>query len=245
MQSLLRQRGQALRDRIEQLARDPGLAHEAWKRLHPDDRTAVLHRMRQLFGDAFADEFLAIATSGKAQRDVIYWPAGTGPSDEQLRALGYRRGGREITGSGWIEVEVWVHPNGKLLRRGLAEQSIGTAPGDSPPPNLTPEQERALEWMERMREANDQVGDQCSDAVFDASAAEDAMNDFMTARMHLQMLRNQHVDMSAIDAGFWQQFEREEDENALMRKPCCEQEPDNLSFRCPIDQVKPRWPRRP
>ena len=118
MQRLLHQRGQALRDRIEQLARDPGLAHEAWKRLHPDDRTAVLHRMSQLFGDAFADQFLAIATSGKAQRDVIYWPAGTGPTDEQLRSLGYRRGGREITGSGWIEVEVWVHPNGKVLRRG-------------------------------------------------------------------------------------------------------------------------------
>ena len=200
--------------------------------------------MRQLFGDAFADEFLTIATSGKAQREVIYWPAGTGPTDEQLRALHYHRGGREITGSGWIEVEVWVHPAGKLLRRGLSEQSLAATP-ESPPPTLTDEQERALEWLERMRKANDRVGDECSSAAFDAETAEDAMSDFMTARMHLQMLRNAHVDMSAIDAGFWQQFEREEDENALMRKPCCEREPDNIFFRCPIDQVTPRWPRRP
>jgi hypothetical protein len=243
MQQLLRQRGQTLRDRIEQLARDPGLAHEAWKRLHSDDRVAVLHRMRQLFGDKFADEFLAAATADKAHTDIIYWPAGTGPTDEQLRGLGYRRGGLEITGSAWIEVEVWVHPTGKTLRRGLAGQSMSAAPDDNAPP-LTADQERALAAMERLQEANDRVVDECSSESFQESAAEDAMSDFMTARNVLRILRRD-VDLSAIDPNFWQQFEREEENNALGRAPCCQRNPDNSYFRCPIDRIEPRWPRRP
>jgi hypothetical protein len=244
MHRLLLQQGQTLRDRIEQLARDPGLAHETWQRLHPDDRVAVLHRMRQLFGDQFADEFFAVATARKAQRDIIYWQAGTGPNEEQLRALGYRRGGLEITGTAWIDVEVWVHPSGKTLRRDLTGQPMSAEPDDNAPPPLTADQERALAAMERLQQANDRVVDECSSESFRESAAEDAMSDFMTARNVLRILRRD-VDMSAIDPDFWQQFEREEENNAIGRAPCCQRNPDNNYFRCPIDRVEPRWPRRP
>ena len=51
------------------------------------------------------------------------------------------------------------------------------------------------------------------------------MSDFMAARMHLQILRNQHVDMSAIDAGFWQHFERRGPERPDAQA-LCEEEPE-------------------
>ena len=107
-------------DRLAELARDPRQAHRAWKKLNAGDRGIVLAKMKQRYGTAFADQFRDAAERGKANFELIYWQPNLGPTPEKLKAGGWRFLEMEVTGTAAIDVEIWVHPSGKTLRRDVS-----------------------------------------------------------------------------------------------------------------------------
>jgi hypothetical protein len=106
--------------KLAELVRDPGDAHHAWKGLSKEDRFALLDAMAHRYGRDFADRFHEVAEHGTPDDSLIYWQSGLGPSPRQLTAGGWRRAGIEITGTSSIDVEVWVHPSGRTIRRDVS-----------------------------------------------------------------------------------------------------------------------------
>jgi Domain of unknown function (DUF4157) len=121
----------ARKAQLDRLARDPLEAHRAWKHLEQPERAEVLSAMSARYGAKFADEFLAVAETGKFDDTLIYYQPKIGPNREQLGARGYRYAGEEHTGNAGVVVERWVHPSGKWVRR-----------DGSPPPSAQPEEKR-------------------------------------------------------------------------------------------------------
>jgi len=111
--------------RLDRLARDPHEAHLAWKRLNIQDRFIILDSMARRYGAAFADQFREVAQRGKPDFSVTYWQPRSGPTPEQLRAGGWRFLGMEFTGNAAFEVEVWVNPSGKTIRRDVSTYRPG------------------------------------------------------------------------------------------------------------------------
>jgi hypothetical protein len=126
--------------RLADLAKDPGKAHQAWKRLSADDRAAMLETMAQRYGTIFATRFRDIAEQGKPDLTVEYSQPGTGRTREQLKAAGWRFMDMEVTGTAAIDVEIWVHPTGKTLRRDVSTYRF-TQPKEEAPPKEPPEEE--------------------------------------------------------------------------------------------------------
>jgi hypothetical protein len=127
-------KAQLREQRLDELARLPGEAHAAWSKLNDADRAAVLKKMEANYGKAFKDQFLQTATKGKAQVETSTYsnsPKSNFPmiTDEQLKARGYQKAGTEHTGNAAINIEVWVHPSGKTIRRDISTDKFG--PGDS------------------------------------------------------------------------------------------------------------------
>jgi hypothetical protein len=119
--------------RLADLAKDPGKAHQAWKRLSAEDRATVLDNMAQSYGTTFANRFRDIAEQGKPDLSLDYRQPGTGPTREQLKARGWRFMGMEITGSAAIDVEIWVHPTGRTLRRDVSTYRFAQPKVEAPP----------------------------------------------------------------------------------------------------------------
>jgi hypothetical protein len=116
--------------KLDELARLPGEAHMAWKKLNAADRSAVLAKMEAHYGKAFKDQFLEAANKGKAQVGTLTYsnsPKSKLPmiTDEQLKARGYRKAGSEHTGNAAWDTEVWVHPSGKTIRRDVSTYEFG------------------------------------------------------------------------------------------------------------------------
>jgi hypothetical protein len=61
---------------------------------------------------------------------LIYWQPNLGPTPEKLKAGGWRFLEMEVTGTAAIDVEIWVHPSGKTLRRDVSPTQA--APPKSP-----------------------------------------------------------------------------------------------------------------
>jgi len=76
--------------------------------------------MKQRYGTAFADQFRDAAERGKADFTLLYWQPNLGPTPEKLKAGGWRFLEMEVTGTAATDVEVWVHPSGKTLRRDVS-----------------------------------------------------------------------------------------------------------------------------
>ena len=115
---------------LGKLAQFPGEAHQAWKKLSSADRSAVLEKMERRYGKAFAQQFRETAEKGKS--DVVTKTFSTSPSSnfqtmtaKQLEALGYRKAGDEVTGTGGLDIDVWVHPSGKTARLITSEAASG------------------------------------------------------------------------------------------------------------------------
>ena len=163
---------------LGELARDPGEAHLAWKKLTTADRSEVLKKMEARYGKDFAEKFKEEVKKGKPQVETATY--GSTPSSkfpmtttEQLKARGYRKAGEEVTGTGAWDVEVWVHPSGKTARRVIERSSPGaTQPGkqpagatgpadapsagqkvDDPPPDEEDKQERAVVLLGQSQQA--------------------------------------------------------------------------------------------
>jgi hypothetical protein len=165
---------------LEELAFDPGEAHTEWRHLSPKERSLVVAKMRRRFGDAFGDQFLAIANAGTGHTETIYWQPGSGPTPARLIELGYRRGGLEVTGTPATDVEVWVHPTGKMIRRDISTYRFGATDArkrdiEAPPPVVkvrppevppkvppTKEQAEALQWLKVLKKANEQLRTLCT-----------------------------------------------------------------------------------
>lgn len=122
-----------LAKKLEELARDPGDAHLAWKSLGLAEQIAVVEKMRRRYGEPFAEQFLDEVKKGKPQVEVRYYQPGTGPNTEQLLARGYKWAGMEHLGNAAFEVEVWVHPSGVRVRRDVSTWKFGEGePGKKP-----------------------------------------------------------------------------------------------------------------
>ncbi len=116
---------------IADLARDPGEAHQAWKKLSPADRSAVMEKMEANYGKNFARQFAEIANKGKAEVVTRNYQPGTGPSPAQLTAQGYRLGWKTMGNAG-VELEFWLQPSGKTVARDISTWNPGATPQGPP-----------------------------------------------------------------------------------------------------------------
>src|SRR5271166_2415965 len=57
--------------RLDELAKDPRKAHRAWKTLSAAEQTTVTNKMAAIYDKKFADEFAAVAHSGKPDFTLI------------------------------------------------------------------------------------------------------------------------------------------------------------------------------
>src|SRR5215217_8995003 len=121
------------KQQLEELARDPGEAHQAWKKLSPIEKFTVQESMRRRYGGLFVQQFLDEVQKGKPQIQTSTYEFGAGPKPEQLKAGGFRRAGVESMGNvGW-EIELWVHPSGRRIRRDISPWKFGTAEPEKKP----------------------------------------------------------------------------------------------------------------
>jgi LysM repeat protein len=134
-------RGQTREKWIGDMAEDPGDAHTAWKNLSGRDRDAVLAKMEQRYGKDFVQQFKEEVKKGKPQTGTQNYQPGTGPSADQLKAMGYRKGWN-VLGNGGVEIEYWVHPSGKRVARDISTWNSGATQGhptESPSSSKGPE----------------------------------------------------------------------------------------------------------
>jgi hypothetical protein len=94
---------------LRELARWPGDAHRAWKKLTTMDRVAVLEGMGKLYGKAFADSFLKFTKGGQKLEQHHYVTAQAHQTPQWFENLGYKLA-QSSTYQQW-----WVHPNGHLV----------------------------------------------------------------------------------------------------------------------------------
>lgn len=111
--------------KLEELAQDPGKAHQAWKKLSQMEQIALTVRMRQRYGGQFEQRFLEQVKKGKPKIEYHYYKPGTGPKTDDLIASGYRFAGMLQTGNAGFEVEVWVHPSGMRIHRDVSTYKFG------------------------------------------------------------------------------------------------------------------------
>lgn len=249
-------KAKARRDKqIEELVRDPADAHKAWSGLKQTERDTVTERMRLRYGDAFAQEFLDVVKKGKPQFDVVYYQPGVGPTREQLLARGYRRAGSEITGNAGIDVEIWVHPTGKTVRRDVSTWKFPTSEGgekpgtksDSkaekppakkprivdppePPAKTTSRHEEALDFLDDMKKWNTALQSLCEANPFDLKAAEDAMIEANFAREGVRDFKD--LDWTGVYPDFWREVSELADELVDLRRACCKHDSKNFWFDC-------------
>jgi Domain of unknown function (DUF4157) len=236
---------------LEELARDPAEAHKAWKKLTPAERDAVTERMRRRYGEVFAQEFLGEVKKGKPQFDVVYYQPGVGPTREQLFARGYRRAGSEQTGNAGFEVEIWVHPVGKTVRRDVATWKFGTSgpgtkagseagkqPAKKPPvvepptepPVTTARHEQALDFLEDMKTWNTALHSLCKADPFNLSEAENAEIEWNFAREAVRDFKD--LDWTGVYPDFWKDVSELAEENLELRAACCKRDPTSYWFDC-------------
>jgi hypothetical protein len=237
---------------LEELARDPGAAHQAWKKLSPAEQIAVVERMRRRYGQSFAQQFLDEVKKGKPQVVLYYYPPESGPKPDQLIASGYRFAEMEITGTGAIDVEVWVHPSGKKIRRDVSTYKFGAPepkkgpetkvkepktkvkePETKPPPE-DPRIWEALKLLEELERRNNELQDLCISGPFHLEKAEEAQINWTFSREKLKEFKR--VNMSAVYPDFWNAVAAATAENVDLRVACCKRDPSNFFFSC--DELK-------
>jgi hypothetical protein len=96
--------------------------------------------MTRLYGADFARAFLEAAKSGKADLSPpTYWQVKSGPSHDDLLKRGYQLAGKFQPGGG-IDVDVYVHPSGRVVWKDVSTFKWGTdgggAIGSPQPPSV-------------------------------------------------------------------------------------------------------------
>lgn len=216
---------------LEELARDPGEAHLAWKKLSTEDRFAVLGKMEARYGSNFAQQFLEDEEKGKVQLGTTFYGRGIGPTPKQLIADGYRLGWNSLY-SAELEAENWVHPSGKIVQRDISTWKKGepqpeTAPPEkappaapSPsakppkaPPHTQTKEDKALELVRKMELRNNKLQDLSESNPPDWNEVRKAVVDFNEADRDLQLLIQDGLDMADVDPDFYEDVPKLEDEN--------------------------------
>jgi hypothetical protein len=118
--------------RIEELAKWPSSAHDAWKRLNAVDRNLVVLQMASNYGVPFARAFLNAVTTWRPQNNIQhYFGPGVGPKHEKLLAGGYKLAQKDSVH------EWWIHPSGKSVTRNYTQ--------DKPSPTASEEKKKQPE----------------------------------------------------------------------------------------------------
>lgn len=236
---------------LEELSRDPEEAHKAWKKLTPEERDAVTESMRRRYGEDFSQAFLREAKKGRPQFDVSTYQPGMGPTREQLLARGFRRAGSERSGNAGFDVEVWVHPTGKTVRRDVSTWKFSTSEprtksgseaGKSPaetspivkppaePPVTTARHEQALDFLDGMKTWNTAIHSLCEANPFNLSEAENAVIEWNFAREAVRDFKD--LDWTDVYPEFWNEVTELADENLDLRAACCKRDPSSYWFDC-------------
>ncbi len=244
----------AREQRLNDLVSDPGAAHKAWKSLSPQDRNAVLERMKARFGKGFADQFLEIATKGKPQPGIQNYQPGTGPTSEELKARGYHLESK-VRGNLATEVDVWVHPSGKIIMKDVSTSKpggTGAAPtpitGDGPartggPASVDPtsdvegKQNKALEILGKLQDNVQGIRDLMEkqpvpwDQVrLKFAHCQDEIGELKKLGASSDASADRTLDMSDIDGDFYTDLDQANQELLDLRGEASEKNPDFESF---------------
>jgi hypothetical protein len=149
---------------FDELAKWPGNARRAWKKLGKKSRKIVTDRMSARYGNEFADRFVALL---KAPEPVgAIWGPGLGPSPETLLMHGYKRASLS-----WMN-EFWVHPSGAVValmhetpKEGERAPAGARAPGAATSPLEEEEADDPVaeaeifvdEWWDALRADREQI----------------------------------------------------------------------------------------
>ena len=123
---------------LEELARDPDEAHQAWNKLSEVERFAVAAKMEARYGAPFARQFLNQAKKGKPQRLQHHYGRGSAPKPSELVKKGYQRGWTEHIAAD-MALEWWVHPSGSHITIDVGTWKHGAAESKTNPEHGTAE----------------------------------------------------------------------------------------------------------
>ncbi len=221
---------------LEELARDPGEAHRAWKKLSEVERFAVVAKMEVRYGGPFARQFLDEVKKGKPQREKHHYARGLGPKPSELIKKGYRRGWTQHIAAD-MALEWWVHPSGRYVTMDVGTWEPGAAetkkepgtkappaklpPVKPPPPEppLTKKQEKALDLLDDLQLRNNQLQDALTSDPFERKKAQDAQAAWALSRAELRDLKD--LDMHDVYPDFWKEVDAATRENGdLLEKAC-------------------------
>lgn len=220
----------------QELARDPGKAHQAWKNLNTAERIAVAERMRRLYGGPFAEQFLDAVKNGKPQGVKHHYPRGAEPKPSELIKKGYRLGWHEHIAAD-LELQWWVHPLGGYVTIDVGTWKPGAAetkkePGTKAPPARKPTADKTddkappmdevqldnlLLSLDELHQGNNELQDVLETQPYDKRKAELAQAKWAFARDQLRSFRD--VDMVNVYPGFWEEVDAASDEyHALLKR---------------------------
>ena len=239
---------------LEALARDPGEAHQAWRKLSTTEQNDVVERMRRRYGGPFAQQFLDVVKEAKPKIEVLYYQPGSGPTPDTLIARGYRRAGPEFTGNAAFDVEVWVHPSGSTIRRDVSTYKFGAADPEKKPetekkkpetkkkkppivdPPIDDKPYEAMELLAELQSRNSELLDLCASDPYQSENAEEAQINWTFSRDKLEEFKN--VDMKDVYPDFWKEVDAATADNLKLRAKCCKRDPSNYFFFCDELQTK-------
>ncbi|MGZ5131364.1 MAG: hypothetical protein ACXWJ1_08670 [Caldimonas sp.] len=128
---------------IAELAKWPSKAHRAWKRLDYVRQAAVAVQMASLYGQKFADDFVAAAKSGKTKLEgADFVTALASQTPDAMKAAGYKLA--QYASNGDRAQEWWVRPDGfevfllRVVKQGTKPPPSTTAPDVAPPVKQQP-----------------------------------------------------------------------------------------------------------
>jgi len=140
--------------RIEELAKWPSNAHDAWKKLNAVDRNLVVLQMASKYGVPFARSFLNEVATWRPQDNIQhYFGPGVGPKHEKLLAAGYQLAQKDSVH------EWWIHPSGKSVTRNYTEDKPSTTASEEkkaqPPPPQEQQSRQQAEQQPRTARCQD------------------------------------------------------------------------------------------
>jgi len=225
---------------LEELARDPGEAHQAWKKLGEMERIAVAERMRRRYGGPFAQQFQDEVKKGKPQREKHHYARGLGPKPSELIKKGYQRGWTQHIAAD-MALEWWVHPSGRYITMDVGTWKPGAAePEKKPktevkkppteekpltegPPTMDEKQVQALDLLDDLQLRNNEMQDLCTSDPFQRKEAHDAQSAWALSRAELRTLKD--VDMHNVYPDFWKEVDAATAENDDLLDKCCKRDP--------------------
>ncbi len=225
---------------LEELARDPGEAHQAWNKLSEKERNVVAERMRRRYGGPFAQQFLDEVKKGKPQREKHHYARGLGPKPSELIKQGYQRGWTQHIAAD-MALEWWVHPSGGYITMDVGTWKPGAAePGKTPkteakkpptekeppteePPTMDDKQVKALELLDDLQLRNNELQDALTSDPFQRKKAQDAQSNWAFSRAELRSLKD--VNMDNVFPDFWKEVDAATAENDDLLEKVFERDP--------------------